>query len=68
MLIWACRKPLLIALGVGLLIGMGCYLAGPLVSSTVSGVAGFVGILAVDLFAQFRRMLGAVQEPVDWAN
>jgi hypothetical protein len=68
LMLWACRKPLLIALGVGLLLGMACYLAGPLVSSTVSGLAGFVGTLAVDLFSRFRRMLGVIQEPVDWVN
>lgn len=39
------RKPLLIASGVGLVIGVGCYFAGPFVASTVSGVAGFAGSL-----------------------
>lgn len=39
------RKPLLIASGVGVVVGVGCYFAGPAVASTVSGIAGFAGSL-----------------------
>jgi len=31
------RKPALVALGVGALVGLGCYLAGPVVAATISG-------------------------------
>jgi len=40
---WLLRKPLLLGIGIGTLIGVGCYLAGPLVASTFSGIAGFTG-------------------------
>jgi len=30
---WQARQPLLVALGVGSVLGLGCYLAGPVVSS-----------------------------------
>jgi hypothetical protein len=51
------RRPLLMALAVGATIGLACYLAGPAVSSVVSGVAGFVGALAASALTRLRRML-----------
>jgi hypothetical protein len=51
------HKPLLAALAVGAALGLGCYLAGPAVSSAVSGVAGFVGSLAASLARRWRRLL-----------
>jgi hypothetical protein len=51
------RKPLLAALAVGTAVGLGCYLAGPTVSSVVSGVAGFVGSLAAGALTRLRRLL-----------
>jgi hypothetical protein len=51
------HKPLLIALGVGTLIGMGCYFAGPVVASTFSGVAGFAGSLVASAVARLWWML-----------
>jgi hypothetical protein len=58
------RRPLLVALGSGLVIGVGCYLAGPAVASTVSGLAGFAGTLAASLMGELRRVLSraALQE------
>ncbi len=47
------RKPLLLALGVGLATGLGCYLAGPLVASAVSGLCSLV----LALLAQALRLL-----------
>jgi hypothetical protein len=38
-----------VALGIGVLVGVGCFVAGPVVASAVSGVAGFVGSLATVL-------------------
>jgi len=54
---WQVRKPLLIALGVGAVLGLGCYLAGPVVSSTVSGFAGFVGSLVASAVNALRHAL-----------
>jgi hypothetical protein len=58
------RKPLLVATVSGLLLGIGCYLAGPEVASTVSGVAGFVAPLTAGTMARLRRVLrrAALQE------
>jgi hypothetical protein len=51
------RKPLLAALAVGTAVGLGCYLAGPAVSSAVSGLAGFVGSLMAGTRSRLRRLL-----------
>jgi hypothetical protein len=58
------RKALLVATASGLVIGLGCYLAGPAVASTVSGLAGFVASLTAGTLARLRRVLRrtAVQE------
>jgi hypothetical protein len=42
-------RSLAVALGFGLVVGVGCFLAGPVVASAVSGLAGFVGSLATVL-------------------
>lgn len=51
------RRPLLTALGVGVTVGLGCYLSGLVVASTVSGSAGFVGSLAASALNTIRRAL-----------
>ncbi len=58
------RRVLLVALLSGLVVGLGCYLAGPAVASAVSGLAGFAGTLAAGLLARLRRVLrrAALQE------
>jgi hypothetical protein len=58
-LVLACqfRGPLLGALAIGALVGLGCYLAGPAVASVVSGVAGFAGSLATATLGRLRRLL-----------
>jgi hypothetical protein len=40
------RRSLAVALSVGVLIGVGCFVAGPVVASAVSAFAGFVGSLS----------------------
>jgi hypothetical protein len=55
------RRPLLVALASGLVIGLGCYLAGPAVASTVSGLAGFAGTLAASLGGRLRRVLSGAE-------
>jgi hypothetical protein len=52
------RKALLAALAAGLTVGLGCYYAGPVVSSLVSGLAGFAGSLAGGATRALRGMLG----------
>jgi hypothetical protein len=54
---WRARQPLLLALGVGAALGLGCYLAGPVVSSAVSGFAGFVASLVASAVNSLRRAL-----------
>jgi hypothetical protein len=49
------RRSLVVAVGVGVMVGVGCFLAGPLVASAVSGFAGFVGSLATVL--RWRRLM-----------
>jgi hypothetical protein len=43
------------AAGVGLLVGVGCYLAGPLVSAGVGGLGGFAAALAAKALWWVRR-------------
>ena len=58
------RKPLVVALASGIVIGLGCYLAGPAVASTVSGLAGFTASLAASVMGRLRQVLrrAALQE------
>jgi hypothetical protein len=49
------RKPLLIAGGVGLLVGVGCYFAGPAIASAVSGLYAFAGTLAARAWKKLRQ-------------
>ncbi len=58
------RRVLLVAVLSGLVVGLGCYLAGPAVASALSGLAGFVATLAASLLARLRRVLrrAALQE------
>jgi hypothetical protein len=58
------RRPILVATVSGLVIGFGCYLAGPAVASTVSGLAGFSASLAAGTLARLQQVLrrAAVQE------
>jgi hypothetical protein len=68
MILWSYRKPLLIALTVGLVIGLGSYCAGPFVASFVSGVLAFVGALVVNLVRRLRAVLEAARLPGNWAS
>jgi hypothetical protein len=68
MLLWTYRKPLLVALTVGLVVGLTCYLAGPLVSATFSGLMGFVGALVVNLVRRLRQVMEMVRVPGGWAS
>jgi hypothetical protein len=68
MLLWKYRKPLLIALTVGLVVGLGSYWAGPAVSAMLSGLAGFVGALVINLVGRLRAVMEAVRLPGHWAS
>ena len=59
------RTPLLMALATGTLLGIGCYLAGPTVSSVVSGMAGFAGSLVASGLNRFRRLI-AEEDVREW--
>jgi hypothetical protein len=50
------RQAPLIALAAGVTVGLGCYRSGPVVSSLVSGVAGFVGSLATGTMSRLRQV------------
>jgi hypothetical protein len=55
------RKPLVVALGVGVSLGLGCYLAGPLVSALTSGLAGFVGSLVACALNRLRQLASSFE-------
>jgi hypothetical protein len=51
------RTQLLVALAVGVLVGVVCYLAGREVASVVCGLAAFVGSLAAEVVSRLRKLL-----------
>jgi hypothetical protein len=59
------RKPLLIAVASGTLLGVGCYYAGPTIASVVSGFAGFMGSLVGSALNRLRKAL-AQDDLEDW--
>ena len=53
------KYQILAALGIGVLVGVGVWYAGPWLSATVSGIGGFVTALAVQAGLWLRRTLAA---------
>ncbi len=53
------RKPVLVSLGVGTAVGLGCFFAGPLVASVFSGLVGFAGSLTAGVLGGLRKLLVA---------
>jgi hypothetical protein len=51
------RKQLVVAVGVGVLVGVVCYFAGREIASIGCGMAGFVGSLATGSVNRLQRML-----------
>ena len=51
------RTQLLLAVGVGVMVGVVCYFAGREIASIGCGFAGFVGTLASEVVSRVRRML-----------
>src|SRR5262245_45363430 len=51
------RTQLLLAVGVGVLVGVVCYFAGREIASIGCGLAGFLGSLATEVTNRLRRML-----------
>jgi hypothetical protein len=51
------RKQLALAIGVGILVGVACYLGGREIASIGCGLAGFIGSLASDAWSRLRRLL-----------
>jgi hypothetical protein len=56
-LVFRVRKPLSLAVAVGVAVGVGCYLAGPAVAAAISGFAGFVASLTASALSTVRRAL-----------
>ena len=54
--LWRFRLPVAGAAGVGVLVGLGCYLAGPAVSSAVGGLGGFATALATKALLWLRSL------------
>ena len=54
--IWSLRRPVLISLGVGLVIGIICFASSPWLAGIVSGVTASVAALGVQLAAWARRV------------
>ena len=54
--IWSLRRPVLISLGVGLVIGVTCFASSPWLAGIVSGVTASVAALGVQLAAWARRV------------
>ena len=51
------HKQLVVAVGVGVLVGVVCYFAGREIASIGCGLAGFLGSLASGVVSRVRRML-----------
>jgi hypothetical protein len=58
-LLWHIRYQIALALGVGLVLGIGGYHAGPFLAAAASGVCGFVVTLAVQAALWVRRLFPA---------
>jgi hypothetical protein len=58
---WQLGQPLLIALGVGVALGLGGFLAGPVVSAAVNGIAGFLGSLVASTVNSQRQARTGVE-------
>ena len=58
------HKPVLVSLGVGTVVGLGCYLAGPVVAATISGFSSAVLAWVGWMLRYVWRLLGlGAQEP-----
>jgi hypothetical protein len=53
---WRWRGPLAGAAGVGMVVGLGCFLGGPLVSAGVGGLTGFAAALGAKALWWIRRL------------
>jgi hypothetical protein len=53
------RVQLLVAVGIGVLVGVVCYLGGREVASVGCGLAGFIGSLTSNALSRLRRLLQA---------
>jgi hypothetical protein len=58
-------RPLLIALGIGAVVGVGAYLLGPWLSTAAGGLAGFTTSLAVQATQALRAAAGRVAPATD---
>jgi hypothetical protein len=63
----ASRKNTAVAVGTGLLVGAGCYWAGPIVASAACGLAASVAIVVAGLLRPLWPLLGMVSTPAEGA-
>jgi hypothetical protein len=69
LLVWRQRQALLLAVGIGSLVGLGCYLAGPLLASLTSGLTCVVLTLAAQALLPWRQLwLGGTHRAADRAE
>jgi hypothetical protein len=68
MMLWTYCKPVLMAVTVGLVVGLASYWAGPFVASFVSGMLAFVGALVDNLVRRLRQVVEAVRLPGNWVS
>ena len=63
--LWAYRKPLLVAISAGVLSGLAAFYAGPWMAATAGTVAGFTAAAAAQLTVTLRRVMAMYTMPDD---
>ena len=64
-MLWAYRKPLLVAVGAGVASGLAAFYAGPWMAATAGTVAGFTAAAAAQLTLTLRRVMAMYTMPDD---
>jgi hypothetical protein len=64
-ILWAYRKPLLVAVGAGVASGLAAFYAGPWMAATAGTAAGFTAAAATQLTLTLRRLVATYTMPDD---
>ena len=64
-MLWAYRKPLLVAVGAGVASGLAAFYAGPWMAATAGTLAGFTAAAAAQLTLTLRRVMAMYTMPDD---